>query len=140
MNYSVKMSAKPKLLDRMRHKIRLKHYSIRTETAYVDWTRRYILFHGKRHPKDMGAAELEAFLTHLAVERKVSASTQNQARSALLFLYKEVLGIDLPWLDGVVSARQGKRLPVRSEERRAGKGGRSRWAPEHEKKKKDRYP
>ena len=103
---------KPKLLDQMRAKIRFKHYSIRTEQTYVDWARRYILFHGKRHPKDMGAAEVEAFLTHLAVERKVSASTQNQARSALLFLYKEVLGIDLPWLDGVVAAKKGKRLPV----------------------------
>ncbi len=96
----------------MHQKIRFKHYSIRTEQAYVDWARRYILFHGKRHPKDMGAAEIEVFLTHLAVVRKVSASTQNQARSALLFLYKEVLGIKLPWLDGVVSAKKGKRLPV----------------------------
>jgi len=85
---------------------------MRTETSYVDWACRYILFHGKRHPEDMGAAEVEAFLTHLAVERQVSASTQNQARSALRFLYKEVLGIELPWLDGVVSAKQSKRLPV----------------------------
>ena len=74
--------------------------------------RRYILFHDKRHPADMGAAEMEAFLTHLAVVRQVSASTQNQARSALRFLYKEVLGIELPWLDGVVSAKKSKRLPV----------------------------
>lgn len=103
---------KPKLLDRMREKIRFKHYSIRTEQTYVDWARRYILFHGKRHPADMGAAEVEAFLTHLAVNRKVSASTQNQARSALLFLYKEVLDLDLPWLDGTVPAKQGRRLPV----------------------------
>lgn len=103
---------KPKLLDQMRQAIRVRHYSLRTETAYVDWARRFILFHGKRHPKDMGAPEVEAFLTHLAVERKVAASTQNQARSALLFLYKEVLEIVLPWLDGVVSAKPGKRLPV----------------------------
>src|SRR5690625_1680439 len=106
------MSTKPKLLDRIRHRIRRKHYSIRTEQAYVDWARRYILFHGKRHPREMGAAEVEAFLTNLAVARNVSASTQNQARSALLFLYKEVLEIDLPWLDGVVPAKGSKRLPV----------------------------
>ncbi|MGH8225402.1 MAG: integron integrase [Gammaproteobacteria bacterium] len=112
MDAPAKTTKKLKLLDRMRQKIRFKHYSIRTEQAYVDWARRYILFHGKRHPKDMGAAEIEAFLTHLAVIRKVSASTQNQARSALLFLYKEVLGIKLPWLDGVVTAKKGKRLPV----------------------------
>ena len=76
----------PKLLDRVRDKIRLKHYSIRTEQAYVDWIRRFILFHCKKHPADMGAAQVEAFLTHLAVVGKVAASTQNQARSALLFL------------------------------------------------------
>jgi|SRR5690625_735897 len=105
-------SAKPKLLDQMRGKIRRKNYSIRTEKSYVDWARRYILFHGKRHPKDMNAREVEAFLTHLAVERNVSASTQNQARSALLFLYKEVLEVDLPWLDGVVPAKRPRRLPV----------------------------
>jgi len=112
MDATAKTPDKPKLLDQMRQKIRFKHYSIRTEQAYVDWARRYILFHGKRHPKALGAAEIEAFLTHLAVARKVSASTQNQARSALLFLYKEVLGIKLPWLDGVVTAKKGKRLPV----------------------------
>jgi integron integrase len=112
MSISANTAKKPKLLDRLRHKIRVKHYSIRTEEAYVDWARRYILFHGKRHPKDMQAQEVEAFLTHLAVERNVSASTQNQARSALLFLYKEVLGIELPWLDEMVPAKQGKRLPV----------------------------
>lgn len=81
----------------MRERIRLRHYSLRTEQACVDWTRRFILFHGKRHPCEMGTQEVEAFLTHLAVERQVSASTQNQACSALLFLYKEALGIDLPW-------------------------------------------
>lgn len=78
----------PKLLDQVRGKIRLKHYSIRTEQTYVDWIKRYILFHGKHHPKDMGAAEVEAFLTHLAVEGRVAASIQNQAKSALLFLCK----------------------------------------------------
>ena len=89
----------PKLLDVVRDRIRVKHYSIRTETQYVQWIRRFVLFHGKKHPRDMGAPEVEAFLTHLAVEGNVAAATQNQALSALLFLYREVLGIDLPWLD-----------------------------------------
>lgn len=102
----------PKLLDQVRGKIRLKHYSLRTEQTYVDWIKRFILFHGKRHPKEMGAAEVEAFLTHLAVAGKVAASTQNQAKSALLFLYKEVLGSELPWLDNVERAKTPKRLPV----------------------------
>ncbi len=102
----------PKLLDQVRGKIRLKHYSIRTEQTYVDWIKRFILFHGKHHPKDMGAQEVEAFLTHLAVEGRVAASTQNQAKSALLFLYKEVLGFELPWLDNVTQAKTPKRLPV----------------------------
>lgn len=102
----------PRLLDRLRAAIRVRHYSIRTEEAYVDWARRYVLFHRKRHPKEMGPAELTAFLTHLATERGVSASTQNQAKSALLFLYREVLGQELPWLDEVVAAKPGKRLPV----------------------------
>ncbi len=105
-------SLKPKLLDQVRERIRLKHYSIRTEQAYGDWVRRFVLFHGKRHPADMGAREIEAFLTHLAVVGKVSASTQNQAKSALLFLYREVLGQALPWLDGVEPAKQARRLPV----------------------------
>jgi integron integrase len=102
----------PKLLDRLRTQIRLRHYSLRTEQAYVDWARRYILFHGKRHPKEMGAAELRDFLSHLAVDRNVAASTQNQAKSALLFLYREVLQIELPWLDEVIAAKAAKRLPV----------------------------
>ena len=102
----------PKLLDLMRGKIRLKHYSIRTEQAYVDWIKRYILHFDKVHPKDLGAAQVEVFLTHLAVAGRVSASTQNQAKSALLFLYKEVLGVQLPWLDKVESAKTPKRLPV----------------------------
>ena len=90
--------SKPKLLDEVRAHIQRLNYSIRTEDAYVDWVRRFVLFHDKRHPREMGAAEIEAFLTHLAVVGKVSASTQNQAKSALLFLYREVLQIDLPWL------------------------------------------
>jgi integron integrase len=101
-----------KLLDQVRDRLRVKHYSIRTETQYVQWIKRFILFHDKRHPRDMGAAEVEAFLTHLAVAGRVAASTQNQALSALLFLYREVLGMNLPWLDGVVRARQPQRLPV----------------------------
>ena len=80
--------------------------------AYVDWARRFILFHHKRHPQDMGAAEVEAFLTYLAVERKVAASTQNQAKSALLFLYGQVLKLELPWLDEVTAARTQRKLPV----------------------------
>ena len=104
--------APPKLFDQVRAKIRLDHYRIRTEDAYVDWARRFILFHGKRHPLEMSGAEVEQFLTHLAVAHKVSASTQNQAKSALLFLYREVLGIELPWLDDVVQAKLPRRLPV----------------------------
>jgi len=84
-----------KLLDQVRDAIRLKHYSIRTEEAYVSWIRRYILFHNKRHPTEMGAPQVEAFLTHLAVKDNVAASTQNQALSALLFLYRQVLHQDL---------------------------------------------
>ena len=102
----------PKLLDQLRAEIRVRHYSIRTEQAYVDWVRRFILFHNKRHPKEMGAGELRDFLSHLAVDRNVSASTQNQAKSALLFLYGQVLKIELPWLEEVISAKTAKRLPV----------------------------
>ena len=101
-----------RLLDRVRHAIRVRHFAIRTEQTYVDWAKRFILFDDKRHPQDMGAAEVEAFLTHLAVERGVAAATQSQAKAALLFLYREVLGEQLPWLDGVVSAKASRRLPV----------------------------
>ncbi len=94
----------PKLLDRMRTHPRTRHYSIRTEQAYLDWARRFILYHNKRHPQEMGASEVEAFLSHLAIDRQVSASTQNQAKAAILYLYKQVLAIDLPWLDEVVQA------------------------------------
>ena len=104
--------AAPKLLEQVRGKIRLKHYSIRTEQAYVDWIKRFVLHFDKRHPRDLGAAEVEQFLTHLAVHGKVAASTQNQAKSALLFLYKEVLALDIPWLDNIEKARAPKRLPV----------------------------
>jgi integrase len=102
----------PKLLDQIRAEIRVRHYSIRTEEVYVDWSRRFILFHNKRHPNEMGAEEVRDFLNFLAVERNVAASTQNQAKSALLFLYREVLHIELPWLGEVISAKTPKRLPV----------------------------
>ena len=100
-----------KLLDQARDALRLKHYSYRTEQAYVDWITRYILYHGKRHPQDMGSAEVQAFLTHLAVEKNVAASTQNQAFSALLFLYREVFHRDLENLDAL-RAKKPKRLPT----------------------------
>ncbi len=103
---------RPRLLDRVRESIRARHYSRRTEVAYVHWIRRYIFFHGKRHPAEMGAAELTQFLSTLAVKGKVAASTQNQALSALLFLYRDVLHQELPWLDGVVRAKRPTRLPV----------------------------
>jgi site-specific recombinase XerD len=101
-----------RLLDQVRELIRMRHYSIRTEQAYVQWIRRFILFHGKRHPRDMGAAELTAFLSHLACQRNVAASTQNQALNAILFLYRDVLKIKLPWLEDVQRAKKPQRLPV----------------------------
>ncbi len=102
----------PRLLDQVRNSIRVRHYSRRTEKAYTCWVRRYVLFHGKRHPAQMGEAEVRAFLNHLAVEKKVGSSTQNQALSALLFLYREVLGQDLPWIDGLVRAKRPVHMPV----------------------------
>ena len=103
---------KPRLLDRVREAIRTRHYSRRTEKTYVAWIRRYILFHGKRHPAEMGPAEITQFLTSLAVKGELATPTQNQALSALLFLYREVLKQELPWIDGVVRARRPERLPV----------------------------
>lgn len=105
-------SAAPRLFDVVRDHLRVKHYSLRTERSYINWMRRFILFHDKRHPRDMGPKEIQAFLTHLAVNRTVSASTQNQALAALLFLYKEVLGVDLPWLNEMVRAKRAQRIPV----------------------------
>ncbi len=102
----------PRLLDQVREAIRRKYFSRRTEQAYVHWMRRFIYFHGKRHPRDLGEAEVTAFLNDLSVERKVAAGTQNQALSALLFLYKEVLGRELAWLDGLQRAKRPPRLPV----------------------------
>ena len=106
------MEAKPKLLDAVRDKIRAKHYSYRTEQQYLAWIRRFILFNDKRHPAEMSGADVERFLTNLAVERRVSASTQNQALAAILFLYRQVLEIDLPWIQNVVRARIPQRVPV----------------------------
>ncbi len=108
----VPVAGKPKLLDRLRHAVRVRHLARSTEKAYVYWCRRYILYHHKRHPLEMGKQEVEAFLTHLAVDRHVSASTQNQAFSALLFLYREVLERDFGWLDDVVRAKRAKRIPA----------------------------
>jgi integrase len=106
------MAKPPQLLERVRQRIRAKHYSYRTEKTYLHWIRRFILFHDKRHPRELGGPAIERFLTSLAVDRKVSASTQNQALSAILFLYREVLEVELPWLDGVVRARRPERRPV----------------------------
>lgn len=104
--------AEPKLLDRVREAVRLRHYSRRTEEAYVMWIRRFIVFHGKKHPSAMGGAEIRRYLTYLAVERKVSASTQNQALSALLFLYKQVLRVDPGAVEHVPHAQGPTRVPV----------------------------
>jgi len=103
---------KPRLLDRVRAAVRARHGSRRTEEAYVAWIRRYVFFHSKRHPAEMGAPEITRFLTALAVEGRVAASTQTQALSALLFLYRHVLELDLPWLEGVVRAKRPQRLPI----------------------------
>ena len=91
-----------RLMERVQHKIRFKQYSLRTERTYMEWIRRFILFHNKRHPDQMGAPEVESFLTDLAVNGKVSASTQNLALSAILFLYRDVLEIQLPWMESYV--------------------------------------
>jgi integrase len=102
----------PKLLDQTRDRIRARHYSIRTEATYLRWIRDFIIFHRKRHPKDMGAPEVRDYLSHLAVKRNVAASTQNQALSAILLLYREVLDIQLNWIEGVERAKKSIRLPV----------------------------
>src|SRR3954454_3309427 len=102
----------PKLLDRLRHACRVRHYSIRTEDAYHDWAERFIRFHGIRHPQEMAEPEVNAFLTDLAVNGRVAASTQNQALCALLFLYEHVLAKPLDRIEGVVRANRPKRLPV----------------------------
>lgn len=101
-----------KLLDNVRSVMRVRHYSYETEKRYIYWIRQYIFFHNVRHPAEMGAAEIEAFLSHLAVEKTVSASTQNQALAALLFLYREVLSVEIPWLDKFTPAKKSSRVPV----------------------------
>src|SRR4051812_47686243 len=111
----------PKFMDRVRWHLRVKRYSIRTEQAYIDWIRRFILFHGKRHPEDMGEPEIAAFLSHLAIDGHVAASTQNQAFSALLFLYQHVFERKLEFITGVERVRRPPKLPVvftRAEARR----------------------
>ncbi len=102
----------PSLLEQVRGRLRLRHYSLRTEQAYVGWIRRFILANGKRHPARMGQAEVEAFLTDLATRGQVSAGTQNQALAALLFLYRKVLGMELPWMENLVRAKRPRRIPV----------------------------
>ena len=112
MANSTTSSHAPRLIDSTREVLRVHHYSISTERSYIQWIKRFIYFNHKRHPKEMGVDEITAYLTHLAVDRKVSASTQNQALNALLFLYKRVLKIELPLIDSVVRAKRTKRLPV----------------------------
>jgi integron integrase len=102
----------PRLLEQVRDRIRYRHYSRRTEVSYIHWIRRYILFHGKRHPRELGAEHVTAFLSALATDRRVAAATQNQALSALLFLYKGVLAIELPWMGEIARAKRSRRLPV----------------------------
>jgi len=107
------MDKKPKkLLDQVRDALRLKHYSYRTEQTYNDWIRRYILYHDKTHPKDMGEPEIQAFLTYIATKRNVSASTQNQALSALIFLYRNVIHKELDLPTGLITARRSTHLPT----------------------------
>jgi integron integrase len=106
------MGSQPGLLAVAREKMRTRHLALRTEQAYLQWLQRYVVFHNRRHPRELGAPEVEQFLTYLAVHRKVSAATQNQALQALLFLYRHVLEMELPWLDNVTRASHPKRLPV----------------------------
>lgn len=112
MAIQTQRQGQPRLLDSVRETMRVHHYSLSTERSYIQWIKRFIYFHNKRHPREMGADEIMAYLTHLAVNRDVSASTQNQALNAILFLYKRVLELELPWMDEIVRARRPKRLPV----------------------------
>lgn len=102
----------PKLLDQVRNLIRTRHYSIRTEEAYIYWIKHYILFHGKQHPAGLGPDDINAFLSHLAVDRNVAASTQRQATSAILFLYRDALGKKIDWIDNVEQAKRSLHIPV----------------------------
>lgn len=108
----VTSASRPMLLEVVRRQLRAKRYSLRTEQAYVGWVKRFILANGRKHPREMGGAEVEAFLSHLAIEGQVAASTQNQALSALLFLYREVLHLELPWMEDVLRAKRPRRLPT----------------------------
>jgi site-specific recombinase XerD len=108
----VHLEMPPGLLALARERMRTRHLALRTEQAYLQWLERYVAFHDRRHPCELGALEVEGFLTHLAVHRKVSAATQNQALQALLFIYRHVLDIELPWLDNVTRATNEKKLPV----------------------------
>jgi site-specific recombinase XerD len=105
-------SGKPKLLDQVRNVIRCHHYSIRTEQSYIDWIKRYILFHGKQHPENLNEGHVGEFLTHLAVQKKVAASTQNQALCAIVFLYKKVLEMPLGQSETITRAKKPEKLPV----------------------------
>ena len=109
---SSRLANKPKLLDQVRDVIRRRHYSVRTEQAYIDWIKRFIIYHNKRHPAEMAEEEVAQFLTHLARDRDVAPCTQNQALSALLFLYKEVLKQEIGWLEKVERAKKPPKLPV----------------------------
>src|SRR3974390_3320574 len=102
----------PMLLEVVRDRLRTRHYSARTEKAYIQWIRRYIRFHRGQHPRDLGVAEIEAFLTFLAVDRRVAASTQNQALASLLFLYRDVYGVRVGWIDGIVRAKASEHIPI----------------------------
>src|ERR1044071_3938672 len=106
------MGPEPQLLAELRAALRLRHYSLRTEQSYVQWVQRFLVFNRARHPRELGAHEVTAFLSTLAVDRKVAPSTQNQAKSAILFLYRDVLKLDLPWLDEIIQAKRPPRLPV----------------------------
>lgn len=103
---------RPGLLDEVRRQVRLRHYSLRTEQAYVGWIRRFVHANGRRHPRELGAAEVESFLSALATAGRVAAGTQNQALSALLFLYREVLRVELPWMESLVRAKRPQRVPT----------------------------
>src|SRR5712691_11317692 len=109
---TIPTTSKPKLLEQVRETIRTRHYSYMTEKAYVHWIKRFIFFHNKRHPAEMGDAEIGKFLSSLATDSHVSASTQNQALNALLFLYREILRKDIGYVNGVVRAKRPHRLPV----------------------------
>ena len=106
------MAESRQLFKEVQIRIRARHMSLRTEKTYLHWIRRFVGFHDRRHPRQMGAPEVEAFLTSLAIKNQVAASTQNQALAAILFLYREVLGNDLPWLTEVIRAKRPQRLPV----------------------------